>query len=173
MANEIVLTTPAELGSLELSKSAVNAFLFAKKYAGIELDEETLADVISLRNGLNRPMRELTEFRKGLEKLCKDIKEYTEHLYNLGTPEELPDGEDGVKVSWSKQSYNYKWAAYGSSVEVVRTLSQKKICTVDTALCELTVDAVAKASGFDKMKLIDMFPDHIVAEPKKRTLSIK
>ena len=173
MANEIVLTTPAELGSLELSKSAVNAFLFAKKYAGIELDEETLADVISLRNGLNRPMRELTEFRKGLEKLCKDIKEYTEHLYNLGTPEELPDGEDGVKVSWSKQSYTYEWDAYGSSVQVVKDLDSKGICTTDTALCELSVDAVIRASGLTKEKLIDMYPDQIVAKPKKRTLSIK
>jgi hypothetical protein len=173
MANEIVLTTPESLGGLKLTQSAVNAFLFAKKYAGVELDEETTADVISLRKGLNIPMRELTEFRKGLENLCKEIKEYTEHLYNIGSFEDLPDGEDGVKVSWSKQSYTYEWSAYGASCQVVEELESRGICTKDTALCELTVDAVIRASGITKEKLIDMFPDAIVAKPKKRTLSFK
>lgn len=82
-------------------------------------------------------------------------------------------GEDGVKISWSKQSYTPKWAAIGCSAKVVRALSKKGILNVDEALCELTVDAVVRASGLTKEKLIAMFPEDIVEEPKKRTLSIK
>ena len=78
-----------------------------------------------------------------------------------------------MKVSWSKQSYTYEWDAYGSSVQVVKDLESKGICTTDTALCELSVDAVIRASGLTKEKLIDMYPEQIVAKPKKRTLSIK
>jgi hypothetical protein len=55
----------------------------------------------------------------------------------------------------------------------VKDLESKGICTTDTALCELSVDAVIRASGLTKEKLIDMYPEQIVAKPKKRTLSIK
>lgn len=55
----------------------------------------------------------------------------------------------------------------GAGVEVIRSLSKKGLLTVDQALCEVTVDAVVRASGIDKNKLISMFPDAIVEEPKK------
>ena len=173
MAKEVMLFDASEIQNIVLSGSAVNAYNLALSHAGIEMDEGAQADFISYRNGNAEGFRELWEYKKKLEMLTASIKEVVEHAFNVGSWDDLPDEKGGPKISWSKQSYNYKWAAYGSSVEVVRTLSQKKICTVDTALCELTVDAVAKASGVDKMKLIDMFPEHIVTEPKKRTLSIK
>ena len=55
----------------------------------------------------------------------------------------------------------------------MRELSKKKVCDIDTALCELSVDAVVRASGLKKEKLLDMFPEQIVGKPKKRTLTIK
>ena len=171
MDNDIVL--PESMGGIKVTTSALEAYRFARSLP-VDMDEEQEADAIARRNMRSVAFRDLTEFRKALEQLCKDIKECTEFVYNLGGPDTLPpEGEDGVKISWSKQSYTPKWAAEGCSVNVVRTLSKKGILTVDQALCELTVDAVVRASGIDKNKLIAMFHDDIVEEPKKRTLSIK
>lgn len=173
MANEIIAVTPAEMGDIEITSAALEAYRFARSIP-VELDEEQETDIVSKRNLRSAAFRDLTEFRKRLEKLAKDIKDSTEFIYNIGGPDSLPDpGEDGVKISWSKQSYTPKWAAIGCSANVVRTLSKKGILTVDAALCELTVDAVIRASGLTKDKLIAMFPNDIVEEPKKRTLSIK
>lgn len=173
MANEIINVTPADMGDIEITSAALDAYRFARSLP-VEMDEETEADIISRRNLYSVAFRDLTEFRKRIEKLAKDIKECTEHIYNIGGPDQLPpEGDDGVKISWSKQSYTPKWAAEGAGVEVISSLSEKGLLTVDQALCEVTVDAVVRASGIDKNKLISMFPDAIVEEPKKRTLSIK
>ena len=174
MSNEVITLTPESMDGITISSSAISAYLFARKFAGIELDEETEAEVISRRGLLSVAFRDLTETMKRLEKLCKDIKECTEHIYNIGGPDSLPDeGEDGVKISWSKQSYTLKWAAEGAGVNVIRALSKKGLLTVDQALCEVTPDAVVRASGIGKDKLIMMFTDDIVEEPKKRTLNIR
>lgn len=173
MANEIIAVTPAEMGDIEITSAALEAYRFAHSIP-VELDEEQETDIVSKRNLRSAAFRDLTEFRKRLEKLAKDIKDSTEFIYNIGGPDSLPDpGEDGVKISWSKQSYTPKWAAEGAGVEVIRSLSKKGLLTVDQALCEVSVDAVVRASGIEKNKLICMFPDAIVEEPKKRTLSIK
>jgi hypothetical protein len=172
MANEVVITMPAELGGIEISQRAIAAFNFARKYAGKEMTDEEQADFISHRALFNLGFRDLTEIRKALEALAKEMKEVTEHAYNVGTIDDI-EQTDGVKISWSKQSYSQKWKAEGSSVNVVRALSKKGLLTIDQALCELTVDAVVRASGIDKVKLIGLFPDDIGEEPKKRTLSIK
>ena len=172
MANEVVITMPAELGGIEISQRAIAAFNFARKYAGKEMTDEEQADFISHRALFNLGFRDLTEIRKGLEALCKEMKEVTEHTFNVGSLEDIEDS-DGVKISWGKQSYSHEWVAYGSACQVVRELSKKKVCDIDTALCELSVDAVVRASGLKKEKLIDMFPEQIVGKPKKRTLTIK
>lgn len=174
MANEIIKITPETMGAITISTAAIEAYKFFCKYAGRPMTEEEEADFISHRGKFSVGARDLTEFRKSMERLLKDIKEVTEHAYNIGGPDSLPDlGEDGVKISWFKQSYTPKWAAEGAGVEVIRSLSKKGLLTVDQALCEVSVDAVVRASGIDKNKLICMFPDAIVEEPKKRTLSIK
>lgn len=174
MANEVITVTPESMGAITISTAAIEAYKFFRNHAGIEMDEETEADFISHRGKFSVGARDLTEFRKALERLAKDIKEVTEHAYNIGGPDSLPDeGEDGVKISWSKQSFTLKWAAEGAGVNVIRTLSKKGLLTVDQALCEVSPDAVVRASGIDKNKLVMMFPEDIVEEPKKRTLSIK
>lgn len=172
MANEVVITMPAELGGIEISQRAIAAFNFARKYAGKEMTDEEQADFISHRALFNLGFRDLTEIRKALEALAKEMKEVTEHTFNVGSLDDI-DQTDGVKISWSKQSYSQKWKAEGCSVNVVRALSKKGLLTIDQALCELTVDAVVRASGIEKNKLISMFPEDIGEEPKKRTLSIK
>ena len=174
MAKEVMVVTPEDIKShIALSAAASDTLKWMIAHAGVEMDEEAQAEFIQQRALRVNEIRECWELKAWCEKAAASIKEYTEHLYNLGTPEELPDGEDGVKVSWSKQSYTYEWDAYGSSVQVVKDLESKGICTTDTALCELSVDAVIRASGLTKEKLIDMYPEQIVAKPKKRTLSIK
>lgn len=174
MARELITVTPESMGAIQISNAAIEAYKFFCKYAGRPMTEEEEADFVSLRSKFSVGARDLTEFRKSMERLLKDIKEVTEHSYNIGGPDSLPDlGEDGVKISWSKQSYTPKWAAEGAGVEVIRSLSKKGLLTVDQALCEVSVDAVVRASGIEKNKLICMFPDAIVEEPKKRTLSIK
>lgn len=174
MANEITTVTPESMGAITVSAAAIEAYNFFRKYAGIEMDEDAEADFVSIRGKFSRGARDLAEFRKALERLAKDIKEYTEHAYNIGGPDSMPvEGEDGVKISWSKQSYTLKWSAEGAGVEVIRLLSKKGLLTVDQALCEVTPDAVVRASGISKDKLLYMFPTAIVEEPKKRTLSIK
>lgn len=173
MAREIIRITPEQMGDIETTNLALEAYSFARSVP-LELDEEAMEKVISMRNLRSVAFRDLTEFRKALERLAKDIKEATEYVYNLGGPDSLPEeGEDGVRISWSKQSYTPKWAAEGCSTNVVRALSKKGILSVDQALCELTVDAVVRASGLTKDKLFNMFPNDIVEEPKKRTLNIK
>ena len=174
MARELITVTPEEMGAIQVSNVAIEAYRFFSKFAGIEMDEEAEADFVSHRGKFSVGARDLTEFRKSMERLCKDIKEVTEHAYNIGGPDSLPDeGEDGVKISWSKQSYTLKWSAEGAGVEVIRALSKKGLLTVDQALCEVSPDAVVRASGISKDKLIMMFPEDIVEEPKKRTLNIK
>ena len=173
MANEVIAVTPAEMGDIEITSAALEAYRFARSLP-VELDEEQEAEIVSKRNLRSAAFRDLTEFRKRLEKLAKDIKDSTEFIYNIGGPDSLPDeGEDGVKISWSKQSYTLKWAAEGAGVNVIRALSKKGLLTVDQALCEVTPDAVVRASGIGKDKLIMMFTDDIVEEPKKRTLNIR
>jgi len=173
MAREIIRITPEQMGDIETTNLALEAYSFARSVP-LELDEEAMEKVISMRNLRSVAFRDLTEFRKALERLAKDIKDITEYVYNIGGPDSLPEeGEDGVRISWSKQSYTPKWAAEGCSTNVVRALSKKGILSVDQALCELTVDAVVRASGLTKDKLINMFPNDIVEEPKKRTLNIK
>lgn len=174
MAKEMITVTPESMGAIQISTAALEAYKFFCKYAGRPMTEEEEADFISHRGKFSVGARDLTEFRKALERLVKDIKEVTEHAYNVGGPDSLPDlGEDGVKISWSKQSYTPKWSAEGAGVEVIRALSKKGLLTVDQALCEVSPDAVVRASGIGKDKLFNMFPDAIVEEPKKRTLSIK
>lgn len=174
MANEMITVTPESMGAITISTAAIEAYKFFCRYAGLEMDEEAEADFISHRGKFSVGARDLTEFRKALERLVKDIKEVTEHAYNVGGPDSLPEpGEDGVKISWSKQSYTPKWSAEGAGVEVIRALSKKGLLTVDQALCEVSPDAVVRACGISKDKLFSMFPEAIVEEPKKRTLSIK
>lgn len=173
MAKEVMLLDASEIQDIALSKSAVNAYNLALSHAGIEMDEGEQADFITYRNGNAEGFRELWEYKKKLETLAASIKEVVEHAFNIGSWDDLPDEKSGPKISWSKQSYSQKWKAEGCSVNVVRALSKKGLLTVDQALCEISVDAVARASGIDKVKLIGMFPDDIYEEPKKRTLSIK
>lgn len=157
---------------ITIPMGAVHAYRHAASVAGLPMTEEEEADFIAWRNLNGHGMRELNEFRKLLESYVKDIKAVIEHTYNIGDIDNI-EQNDGVKISWSKQSFTTKWAAEGAGVEVIRALSKKGLLTVDQALCEVSPDAVIRASGISKDKLINMFPDAIVEEPKKRTLNIK
>ena len=174
MANELITVTPESMGAIQISTAAIEAYKFFCRYAGIEMDEEAEVDFISLRNKFSVGARDLTEFRKALESLVKDIKEVTEHAYNIGGPDSLPpEGEDGVKISWSKQSYTYEWTAFGSATLVAEKLKKKGLVSMEQLFAELSVNNLLHASGLTANKLIDMFPEEIAEKPKKRTLNIK
>lgn len=157
-------------GELALSKGATAALFWVLATANIELtDEGDIADYVSLRNGKDeRYWTEIDEFRKKLEKFAKAIKGSLEHCFDVGDHCDNPKN-----VNWSKQSYTPKWSAEGAGVAVIKNLVEKGMITVDEVLCEVSVDALVRASGIEKNKLIMMYPEAIVEEPKKKTLSIK
>lgn len=170
MANkEVMIVTPEEMQQMLVpSEKAMDAYRFALAHAGIEMDEGAEQEFVSQRNAKNEGFRELVEVQKWMEKTAASIKETLKHTYNVGTEEELP-----ANVNWSKQSYTPKWSAEGAGVAVIKNLVEKGMITVDEVLCEVSVDALVRASGIEKNKLIMMYPEAIVEEPKKRTLSIK
>lgn len=157
-------------GELSLSKGATAALFWILATANVELtDEGDIADYVTLRNGKDeRYWSEINEFRKKLERFAKAIKEGLEHCFDVGDHCDNPKN-----VNWSKQSYTPKWSAEGAGVAVIKNLVEKGMITVDEVLCEVSVDALVRASGIEKNKLIMMYPEAIVEEPKKRTLSIK
>lgn len=168
-SKEVMIVTPEDINHhLVIDASMADTLRWLIANAGIDMDDGAIADFVEARALRDGAIRNLWELRAWCKKAIECIETVTQHAYNVGSEEDLPSN-----VKWSKQSYTMKWKAEGSSVNVVRSLSKKGLLTVDQALCELSVDAVVRASGIDKNKLVSMFPDDICEEPKKRTLSIK
>jgi len=173
MATKEIALIPAEECNVTFSEGAMYAYKFALAHAGIEMDEGAIADFITQRSSLSRQFRDLDETRKKLEKLVASIKELEKHTYNVGDITDLPDGEDGVKISWSKQAYTYEWMVDNCGADVAQKLVQKGLCKVEDILNLVPVSTMAKASGINQDKFMEMFPEFVCAKQKERTLSIK
>lgn len=171
MENKALTITPAEMGGIEISAGAVAAYMFARDKSGLVNDEESEADFVSRRNLLGPQFRDLWETLKRLEKFTKDAKEIVEHAFNVGGADDIQN-DDGVKISWGKQSFTYDFAD-GAGSAVANALVKKNLVTKDALLDCVTVSAMAKTAGLKVEKLIDMFPGTVLEKPKKRTLSIK
>ena len=169
MAKEIVLFNDADFKAIAPTEAALDCYKLAAGFAGVEMDEETEIEFIQKRN-LKRGWRDLWELKATFEKAAESIKVAVKHAFNIGTADELPN--EGFKVSWSKQSFTYKFAE-GAAAAVAETLIDKGLVTPQQLYNTLSVTAVAKAAGITTEKLIDMMPDTIIAEPIERTLSFK
>ena len=173
MATKEVALIPAEECNVTFSEGAMYAYKFALAHAGIEMDEGAIADFIAQRSLLSRQFRDLDETRKKLEKLIASIKELIKHTYNVGDITDLPDGEDGVKIAWSKQSYTYEWMVDNCGADVAQKLVQKGLCKIDDILNAVPVNVFAKVCGLNQDKFMELFPEFVCAKAKERTLSIK
>lgn len=168
MAKEVMIVTPEEFGQLVPSERAMDAYKFAIAHAGVEMDEGEEADFVAQRNAKAEGFRDLAEVQKWMEKTAASIKTATKHAFNVGAPDDLPNG-----IKWSKQSYTYEWQDDEGPRQVVHDLIEKELVTEEQLLQQLTVSMVAKAAGVTGEKLMEMFPQYVCAKHKERTLSIK
>lgn len=173
MASKSPAIIPAEELSVTVSEKALHAYRFALEQGGRldPSDEGAVADFISTRNLLSG-WRDLWELKAQLEKFAASIKEVVKHAFNVGTWEELPLDE-GVKISWSKQSYTYEWQADGCGADVTQRLVKMGLCSVEQVLNLVPVNTFAKAAGITQDKMMELFPEYVCAKAKERTLSIK
>lgn len=165
---EVMIVTPDEMKNLVPSERAIDAYKFAIAHAGVEMDEGAEADFVAQRNAKAEGFRDLAEVQKWMEKTAVSIKTATKHAFNVGDPDELPNG-----IKWSKQSYSYEWQDDAGPFQVVQDLIAKNLVTVDQLVQQLTVSMVAKAAGVNQEKIMEMFPQYVCAKHKDRTFSIK
>lgn len=165
---EVMIVTPEEFGQLVPSERAMDAYKFALDHAGIEMDEGAAADFVAKRNAKAEGFRDLAEVQKWMEKTAASIKTATKHAFNIGDPDEMPDG-----VKWSKQSYTYEWQDDAGPFQVVNDLIEKGLVSVEQLVQQLTVSMVAKAAGLTQEKVMETYPQYVSAKHKERTLSIK
>lgn len=164
---EVMIVTPEELKNLVPSEKAMEAYRFALANAGIEMDEDITAEFIIHRNARTEGFRELAEVGKWMEKTAASIKETLKHTYNVGTEEDLPDG-----VKWSKQSYTYAFDE-GQARVIAQSLIDSGLTTKEQIFDTVTVTAMQKAAGITTDKMLELFHDGIVINPKERTLTVK
>lgn len=165
---EVMIITPDEMRNLVPSERAMDAYKFAIDNAGVEMDEGAVADFVAQRNAKAEGFRDLAEVQKWMEKTAASIKTATKHAFNVGDPDELPNG-----IKWSKQSYTYEWQDDAGPLQVVNYLIEKGLVSVEQLVQQLTVAMVAKSAGLSQEKLMEMFPQYVCAKHKERTLSIK
>lgn len=168
--SEVVLFSPNEL-NVTATERAINAYKFALKNAGIEVDEDTEADIVSVRNNLDG-WKDLNELRIFFDKASKSIKEVLKHIWNMGSSDDLPDTKE-LKVSWDKQKYTYEWQVDGCPREVIDSLVDKGMISLDTLLFMISVSQLSKAAGIEQSKMMELYPKYICAKNSERTLRIK
>lgn len=164
---KVMIVEPSEVkANLTATDSALDAYAFALKNAGLPMDEGELANFISIRN-TKTGWRDLWELKAWCEKTAASIKKAMKHAFNVGAAEELPGF-----VKWNKQSYTYEFVD-GAAAAVANALVAKRLVAKDQLLACLSVSDISKAAGLTTDKLIELFPDTILEKPKERSLSIK
>lgn len=169
MAKEVMILNAEEIKMpAALTEEAMAAYKFAVENAGINMDDDgAVADFVNARNMKANGFRDLWECKSWFDKFSASIKEVAKHTFNVGSEEDLP-----ANVKWAKQSYTYEFAD-DAAVIIADTLIKKRLVTKEQLFQQLSVSNVLKASGLTLDKLVDMFPDTILAKAKERTLSIK
>lgn len=169
MAKEVMILNAEEIKMpAALTEEAMAAYKFAVENAGINMDDDgAVADFVNARNMKANGFRDLWECKSWFDKFSSSIKEVAKHTFNVGSEEDLP-----ANVKWAKQSYTYEFAD-DAAVIIADTLIKKRLVTKEQLFQQLSVSNVLKASGLTLDKLVDMFPDTILAKAKERTLSIK
>lgn len=169
MAKEVMILNAEEIKMpAALTAEALAAYKFAVENAGINMDDDgAVADFVNARNLKANGFRDLWECKSWFDKFSASIKEVEMHAFNVGGEEDLP-----ANVKWAKQSYTYEFMG-DAGVLIADTLIKKHLVTKEQLFQQLSVANVLKASGLTLDKLVDMFPDTVLAKPKARTLNIK
>lgn len=172
MASKQVMLIPTEeITSFNFTPAEIEAYNFAVRNAGVEMDDETEADFITSRNAKSGWLG-LWEKKSVLKKFVDSIEEVVKHAWNVGSEDQIPN-DDGIKITWSKQSYTYEWCCEDAPRFVAQKLIESNLVTAEQLFDQLNPNQVIKASGITMEKLIDMFDGAVNPKPKARTLSIK
>lgn len=167
-SKEVMTVTPEDINAhMVLNKSTADTLQWLIANAGIEMDDEAIADFVVMRGIRDNEIRNLWEFKAWCEKAAECIKTVTKHAYNVGGEDALPNN-----VSWSKQAYTYEFAE-GAAEAVASTLIERGLVSPTQLYQQLTVSQVSKASGMTVEKIADLVPGVILQKPKERTLKIK
>lgn len=170
-SKEVTIISIEEIAELKPTEAAIVAYKFGLENLGNDLtDEGELADFITLRNGKSG-WRELSETAKKLETLAKSIKEVLKHTWNVGSPEDLPDTKE-LKISWNKQSYTYDFVE-GEARVIAQSLIDSGLTTKEQLFDQLSVSGMVKAAGITTEKMLELFGEGIIVNPKERVLNIK
>jgi len=168
MAKEVMVVTPEQIqANIRLSAAAADTLKWMIENAGVEMDEGAIADFVAARKLRDREIVDIWELKAWCEKTAACIKEVAKHTYNLGSEEDLPPN-----VKWAKQSFTYEFVD-GAGIAIADALIKKHLVTKEQLFQQLTVSQVIKAAGLTVDKIVDMFPDTILAKAKERTLTIK
>lgn len=170
-SKQVALIPTEEIKSLTFTPAELDAYNFALRNAGVEMDEEAEADFITSRNAKSGWLG-LWEKKTMMKKLVDSIEEVTKHAWNVGSEEQI-NHDDGVKISWSKQSYTYEWTCEDAPKIIAEKLIESNLVSKEKLFEQLNVNQVVKAAGVTIEKLLDMFDGAIVTKPKTRTLTIK
>jgi hypothetical protein len=170
-SKQVALIPTEEITSFNFTPAEIDAYNFAVRNAGVEMDEEAEADFITSRNAKSGWLG-LWEKKAVLKKFVDSIEEVVKHAWNMGTEEQIPH-DDGIKISWSKQSYTYEWCSEDAPRFVAQKLIESNLVTSEQLFDQLNPNQVIKASGITMEKLMSLFDGAVNEKPKARTLSIK
>lgn len=170
-SKQVMLIPTEEITSFNLTPAEIDAYNFAVRNAGVEMDEEAEADFITSRNAKSGWLG-LWEKKAILKKFVDSIEDAVKHAWNIGTEDQIPQDDD-IKISWSKQSYTYEWCCEDAPRFVAQKLIESNLVTAEQLFDQLNPNQVIKASGITMEKLIDLFDGAVNKKPKARTLSIK
>lgn len=151
---------------LQLGAHEIETLKFLVAHAGIEMDEGAKQEFIAQRNAKAVSIGRLNEFKAWCKKAVDYLDAIFKHSFNVGTYEEFPAN---VKLKNNGSTHKFK---DGAAAIVADTLLKKRLVTKEQLFAVLSVDAIAKASGLKKEKLMEMFPDVIIEEKKSATLII-
>ena len=172
MASKQVMLIPTEeITSFNFTPAEIDAYNFALRNAGVEMDEEAEADFITSRNAKSGWLG-LWEKKAVLKKFVDSIEECVKHAWNIGTEEQIPQ-DDGIKIAWSKQSYTYEWCCEDAPRFVAQKLIESNLVTAEQLFDQLSVSGMVKAAGITTEKMLEIFGEGIIVKPKERVLNIK
>lgn len=167
MAKEIMSFSESDIKNMTLTVSEFDTLKFLAAHAGIEMDEEAVADFVAQRNVRINDITAIAELKAKAEKLADYLKALLKHTFNVGNDEDLPKN-----VSWSKQSYTYEFEE-GQGKAIAQSLIDSGLVTAEKLFDCVTVSAMQKAAGITMDKMLELFHDGIAIKPKERTLKIK
>lgn len=164
---EVMVVTEDDIKEkLQLGAHEIETLKFLVAHAGIEMDEGAKQEFIAQRNAKAVSIGRLNEFKAWCKKAVDYLDAIFKHSFNVGTYEEFPAN---VKLKNNGSTHKFK---DGAAAIVADTLLKKRLVTKEQLFAVLSVDAIAKASGLKKEKLMEMFPDVIIEEKKSATLII-